>query len=116
MTETEKKLSDWLELNHDGYYNLPMKQIAEAAGTSIEAASRILPRLIARCDNVMPSEVKQRRFVKTQGRIDRDKLWECHSKGMSVTDIAYVLDCNEGTVRDILRKEIAPSDLANAAG
>lgn len=53
----------------------------------------------------MPSEVKQRRFSKTQNRIDRDKLWEMVDQGMDIADIAFLLECNEGSVREIIRKE-----------
>ena len=116
MTDKEQRLSDWLRANPDGYYNLPMKQIADESGTGIGPANRILPRLIAKRDNVMPSEVKERRFIKTQSRIDREKLWKMHAKGIPVTDIAFLLDCHEGSVRDIIRKEQPPSDLGQAAG
>ena len=116
MTDKEQRLSDWLRANPDGYYNLPMKQIAEESGTSIGIANRILPRLIAKRDKIMPSEVKQRRFIKTQCRIDREKLWQMHTEGMPVTDIAFLLDCHEGSVRDIIRKERPPSDLEQVAG
>ena len=116
MTEAEQKLLDWLNSNPDGYYNLSMQQIATESGTSVGVANRILPRLLAKQDDVMPSEIKQRRFLKTQRRIDRQKLWSMHAQGMSVTDIAFLLDCNEGSVRDILRKERPPSDLEQVAG
>ena len=105
LTTQERKLHDWLEKNPDGYYSLPMKDIAEQSGTTVASASRLLPRLIARRDNTMPSEVKQKRFTNTVSRIDREKLWSLHNEGKPVEDIAFLLDCNEGSVRDILRNE-----------
>ena len=116
MTDTDKKLSDWLGSHPDGYYSLPMNQIAKESGTSISAAARILPRLLAKTEDVMPSEIKHRRFLTTQNRIDREQLWSMHARGMSVTDIAFILDCNDGSVRDIIRKERPPSDLEQVAG
>ncbi len=105
MTEHERKLDSWLGENPEGYFTLPMIVIADAARTTIAAAHRILPRLIAKRDNILPSAVKQKRFINTQGRIDREKLWSMHNDGMSAEDIAFLLDCNEGSVRDIIRKE-----------
>ncbi len=117
MNGHERKLQNWLEKHPEGYYNLPMKDIAEAANTTISAAHRILPKLIAKRDNMLPSEVKQKRFANTQGRIDREKLWSMHQSGMSVADIAFLLDCNEGSVREIIRKEqpFKPSRKVQAA-
>ena len=112
MKETnETRLAAWLKSNPDGYYSLPMKQIADDSGASVGAATRILPVLIAKRDGILPSEVKNRRFMNTQSRIDREKLWKLRSKGLPITDIAYLLDCNEDSVRDILRKESPPVDL-----
>lgn len=108
MATSEEKLIEWLEDNPDGYFELPMKEIAEASKTSIAAVSQILPRLIARKEGVMPSVVKQKRFSNTQGRIDRSKLWELVESGLDISDVAFLLDCNEGTVREILRKEKQP--------
>lgn len=104
MASSEQKLRDWLTKNPEGYYELPMKEIADQSNTSIAAVSQILPRLIAKREGVLPSEVKQRRFSKTQNRIDRDKLWKMVDQGMDVADIAFLLECNEGSVREIIRK------------
>ena len=82
-----------------------MENIAKESNTSIAAVSQILPRLIAERDGVLPSVVKEKRFSNTQGRINRSKLWELVEKGMSTTDIAFLLDCNEGNIRAIIKRE-----------
>ena len=115
MNQPEQKLSNWPKNNPDGYYYRPMPEIAEEAGVELGTANRILPVLIARQENVMPSEIKKRRLQNTQKRIDRTRLWELHQKGVPVTDIAFILGCNEGSVRDIIRRE-SRIDLKEAAG
>lgn len=109
MKTSEEKLLDWLNANPEGYYELPMKDIASASGTSIAAVSQILPRLIAEREGIMPTDVKQKRFSNTQGRIDRKRLWELVDKGLDVADIASLLKCSEGSVREIIRKEQPPA-------
>lgn len=104
MASSEQKLRDWLANNPEGYYELPMKEIADQSNTSIAAVSQILPRLIAKREGILPSQVKQRRFSNTQNRIDRKKLWEMVDQGVDIADIAFLLECNEGSVREIIRK------------
>ena len=87
MASAEQKLRDWLANNPAGYYELPMKEIADQSNTSIAAVSQILPRLIAKHEGILPSEVKQRRFSKTQNRIDHDKLWEMVDQEMDVAEL-----------------------------
>ena len=82
MNSPEQKLAEWLRDNPEGYYTLPMAQIAKDAGVGLGAANRILPVLIAKRDNVLPSAVKERRFITTQRRIDRNKLWQLHNQGV----------------------------------
>lgn len=116
MKTPEQKLSEWLANNPEGYYSLPMEQIAKDAGVGLGAANRILPVLIAKRDNVLPSVVKERRFITTQRRIDRNKLWELHKQGITATDIAFILGCSEGSVRDIIRRESPPDESSKNIG
>lgn len=56
MSEYEKKLESWLAENPEGYYTLPMKEIADAADITVVAAQRILPRMIAKREGILPSQ------------------------------------------------------------
>ena len=116
MNTPEQKLSEWLRNNPEGYYTLPMEQIAKDAGVGLGAANRILPVLIAKRDGVLPSVVKERRFITTQRRIDRNRLWELYKQGVTATDIAFILGCSEGSVRDIIRRESPPDESSKDIG
>lgn len=110
-TEVEIKLEKWVESNPDGYLNQPFSEIAAVAGVSTASVARNLPAVIARRDNILPSQVIEKRREKFGGRSRRltqsqiEKIRKLNYKDTPIIDIAYILGISPVMVKNILKNE-----------
>ena len=110
MQSAKDKVAEWLEKNSDRWLTLSFQSISDEVGVSAASVDRYLPELIAERDNILPSEVMQKRqeagfTYPRKSKIDLQKVREIieNNPGAPLRDLVYLAKCSPKTIQQVLK-------------
>ena len=113
MSRAKEKIAEWLKNNPDGWLMQSFTSISEEIdGVSATSVDRYLPELIADRDDILPSQVMQKRqeagmTYPGKSRVDFQKVREIieNNPDAPVRDLVYLAKCGPSTIKKV-RKAI----------
>ncbi len=112
MLLAKEKVTEWLENNPDGWLTKSFSSIGKEIGVSAASVDRYLPELVADRDNILPSEVMQKRqesgyTYQRKPKIDIEKVREIikNNPDAPIRDLVYLAKCSTRVIKRV-QKEI----------
>ena len=110
MSSVKEKLVKWLEDNPDGWKNTDAF-IHKQTGVSTGSVNTYVPEIIARRDNILPSEVQELRrkegtIPSRRPKADTNKIRQIIAENPEapVRDLAFLADCSHGAIERVLEE------------
>ncbi len=121
MQSAKEKVAEWLQNNPDEWLTQSFESISKEIGdVSAASVDRYLPELIADRDDILPSQVMQKRqeaglTYPRKSKIDFQKVREIieNNPDAPIRDLVYLAKCSPNTikkVREAIEKENQSTD------
>ena len=124
MQSAKEKVAEWLQNNPDGWLTQSFESISKEIG-NVSAASvdRYLPELIADRDDILPSQVIQKRqeagmTYPRRSKIDFQKVREIieNNTDAPLRDLVYLAKCSPNTIKKVREAIEEENQSANSEG
>lgn len=109
MNGVRDKLNEWLDTNPEGWLTESDQSIAQQAGVAAGSVARHLHMLVAKRENIMPSEARKQRQearpISRRTTVDLNKVRRIIAENPDAPpcDLAFIADCPESTIERLLK-------------